>query len=277
MRLLLLPLLLLLTPLLASAQRYYPTGLQARELIGIHTGTTSYYGDIEGAGGVVGSDPHIGLSYENRFTRHWGVRAGATWYKISAADANSPSQVLQARNLSFTSSNVEFNVLAAGYLLPYNSSDYLNRKKFNAYGLLGIGFTVFNPKATYGGEQWNLRSMETEGVAYSRVALVIPFGGGIQYRIASLFDVALQATYHYTFTDYLDDCSTVYRAPDSFSDPVAAALADRRPEVGLANAAGDSVRGNPEARDSYAMLSLKVQYYLLRYHFRGREIKKLYQ
>ncbi|WP_224998423.1 DUF6089 family protein [Cesiribacter sp. SM1] len=277
MRSYLLPLLLTALPILASAQRYYPTGIQARELIGISVGTTAYYGDIEGAGGFRGANPHLGLSYEYRFMPHWGVRASSSWYKISAADAKSESPVLQARNLSFSSSNLEFSVLAAGYLLPYNSSDYLSSKKFNAYGLLGIGATLFNPKAYYGEEKRALRSIQTEGVRYSRVALVVPFGGGIQYRIASLFDVSLQATYHYTFTDFLDDCSTVYRDPASFSDPVAAALADRRPEVGLEKASAGSVRGNPEVKDSYAMLSLRVQYYLLRYHFRGREIKKLYQ
>ncbi|AHM63077.1 hypothetical protein D770_24160 [Flammeovirgaceae bacterium 311] len=264
-------------PVLASAQRYYPTGLQAREIIGLSFGTTSFYGDIEGAAPLPGNNPHFGISYENIVLPRLGVRVSGTWYKLSAADADSESPVLQARNLSFTSSNIALSMMATGYLLPNNTAAYLNRKQFNAYGMLGVGLTSVNPKAVYGGEKWDLRSMETEGVRYSRIALVIPFGGGIQCRVAPQLDLALEATYHYTFTDYLDDCSTVYRDPDSFSDPIAAGLADRRPEIGLEKLPGGTVKGNPDVKDSYAMISLRLQYYLLRYQFRGREIKKLYQ
>ena len=262
---------------MAAAQRYYPTGVLGKELLGISAGTTSFYGDLEGTSPIIGSNPHFGLTYEYKVHPYLGLRASGLWYKISATDADATVSYTRDRNLSFTSSNLEISVLAAAYLLPYRPAEFSYRKKFNAYGLVGLGATLFRPQAWYGGEKWDLRSMRTEGVTYSRVAVVVPFGGGIQYQIAPQLDLVLQATYHYSFTDYLDDCSTRYIDQSLFENEIAAGLADRRSEVGLERESAGAIRGNPNVKDSYAMISLRMQYYLLRYQFRGREIKKLYQ
>ena len=57
--------------------------------------------------------------------------------------------------------------------------------------------------------------------------------------------------YRFTFTDYLDDVSTVYIDPNSFTDPIARELADRRPELGLEPASAGDKRGNPDKNDGY--------------------------
>lgn len=267
----------LLFPLGGIAQRYYPTGVQSKEKLGAGFGTTTFYGDLKGKNALEGLSPNFGLSYEYLPLAHFGLRAAAKWYRLEAADANDEDPNRQARNLSFTSSNFELSFMAAAYLFGYTPAEFYNRKRLNPYFTAGAAISSYTPKALYQGQQWDLRSMETEGKRYGSVALVIPFGGGIQYRLSSNFDIAIQATYHYSFTDYLDDVSTRYRDPAAFSNPIAAALADRRPELGLEPQAAGKVRGNPGVKDSYAMISLQAHYYLVRYLYRGKEIRRLYQ
>ena len=277
MRLFMLSVSALLLPFAVAAQRYYPTGVQSREMISISTGTTAFWGDVEGSASVTGKSPHIGLSYEYRVMPHVGLRMSGLWYQLKANDAASANPYLRDRNLSFTSSNWELSLMAAAYIRSYPTNEIEFRKKLNAYGVAGIGVTAYTPKAEYEGDKWDLRSLETEGTRYNRTTLVIPFGGGILYSIAPQLDLALQYTYHYTFSDYLDDVSTRYRSQASFSNTTAAILADRRPEVGLDQEPAGAIRGNPGVKDSYSMLSLRVQYHLKRYHYRGRVIRKLYQ
>lgn len=268
--------LLLGLSLAAQAQRYYPTAVQSRELLALGLGTTAFYGDIP-ASAPFSSSPHISLSYEYKVFSRLGLRLTGSWYRLAAHDAGSENIYLQRRNLSFSASNLELSVLAAAYALPWQPVYFKNRSRFNASVLFGIGFTYFNPKAELDGQHWNLRSLETEGVAYGKTSLVVPFGGSIQTRLLPQLDLSLQLTYHYSLSDYLDDVSTVYKSADSFEDPVAARLADRRPELGLTHEQEGAIRGNPQVKDSYAMLSLRVQYHLMRYRYLGKEIKKIYQ
>ena len=64
------------------------------------------------------------------------------------------------------------------------------------------------------------------------------------------------------FTDYLDDVSNQHVDPASFSDPIASALADRRPELGLPAVPAGTQRGNPSDDDGYFLFTVKVEYYL---------------
>ena len=64
----------------------------------------------------------------------------------------------------------------------------------------------------------------TEGVDYGQVALVVPFGAGLNYRMNYEWSIGLDAIYRFTTTDYLDDVSDVYIGNSSFSDPIAQQL-----------------------------------------------------
>ncbi len=64
----------------------------------------------------------------------------------------------------------------------------------------------------------------------------------------------------FLFTDHLDDVSTVYQDPSTFTDPIALALADRGPEIGVEPRDAGDVRGNPDRNDNYYIISLKIEY-----------------
>ncbi len=56
------------------------------------------------------------------------------------------------------------------------------------------------------------------------------------------FNLAIEGGFRKTFTDYIDDVSTVHVDPAAFTDPIAAALSDRGPEVGAKKAEPGSIR-----------------------------------
>src|SRR5690606_5777613 len=155
----------------------------------------------------------------------------------------------------------EFNTVGVFSLFSDNIK-YYQRSKFNPYAVFGIGVTTVNPQAFYEGEWYKLRGLMTEGEDYAGAALVIPFGAGVKFKVTNEFNMALEAVYRVTFTDYLDDVSTVYVPQSDFTDPIAAALADRRPEVDLPHARPGAIRGGPDSNDGYFIFSLKGTYYL---------------
>jgi hypothetical protein len=75
----------------------------------------------------------------------------------------------------------------------------------------GVALFSFNPQAELPDQNWyDLRVYETEGVAYNTYSYAIPFGIGIKAKINRKFSFESQIGFRRTFTDYLDDVSTVY-------------------------------------------------------------------
>jgi hypothetical protein len=120
----------------------------------------------------------------------------------------------------------------------------------------------FNPTTVYQGNTIALQPLKTELVSYSRVTPVIPVGLGLRFKLGPFSNLSIEGGFRKTFTDYLDDVSTIHYDPSKFSDPLAAALSDRGPEVGVAVKKEGAIRGNPNAMDAYILYSAKFEYYL---------------
>ena len=103
-------------------------------------------------------------------------------------------------------------------------------------------------------------------------------GVGAKFNINRKYALGLELGYRYTFTDYLDDVSTVYASPSDiiaangdkgaaaawFSNPAIAVL---RPEDNVWVLAGGSKtgatgyqRGDPTTNDTYLFLQLCLNY-----------------
>src|SRR5690606_30772725 len=87
-------------------------------------------------------------------------------------------------------------------------------------------------------------------------------GMGIKYQIDMNTTFLAECTYRFSNTDYLDDVSTTYVDKSEASHPVAAILADRRPELGREPAPVGGQRGNPETNDGYIAINFKFIYKL---------------
>src|SRR5690606_10982072 len=131
---------------------------------------------------------------------------------------------------------------------------------FNPYLFAGVGFTYINPEAKYEGVWYALRPLQTEGVAYKSISPVFPVGLGLKYALNKNIELMAECSYRFTTTDYLDDVSATYISSEEFFDPVAAALADRAPEVGGSRSEAGSMRGNQELNDGYLTLNIKLAF-----------------
>ncbi len=226
--------------------------------IGAWLGAANYQGDLvsgylvlqetKPAFGIYGQIPVIGPI---------DIRASLSSAWVGGNDKYSDDPLKLKRNLSFRSNIIE----ASGQLV-------LRLKKADAawvpylYG--GAAIIRFNPKAKYEGQWHALRPLGTEGQGltnenplYNLSDIAIPFGGGIQLKWRDNWYIGIELGYRKTFTDYLDDVSTVYHSHQDLLEKrgeLAAALADR--SIEYTNDAEElflagNERGNAEYGDNY--------------------------
>lgn len=248
------------------AQSFYNFKRDRKLTLGVGLGTTNYYGDLNNTGQALKANPNFAINVEYPAKPRINIRLEVMAYQIAGDDrdyeGDSDPEGRFERNLSFRANNFEVNAVGVFSLYKENIR-YYQRSKFNPYAIIGIGVTTVNPKALYEGEWYKLRDLQTEGVDYKGLAVVIPFGAGVKFKVTNDFNLGLEAVYRLTFTDYLDDVSSVYIAQSNFAgNPIAGILADRRQELGLTPARPGRIRGNPDENDGYFVLSIKGSYYL---------------
>jgi hypothetical protein len=261
---------------LGYAQSFYSVRRDRSLLFTAGVNTSTYYGDLKDDGAIFDVKPSLSLGLLYYASKRVGIRGEFSWVTLSGSDAKSKEEGRINRNLSFTSSNYEFNVSAVVNLIPQGGRFY-QRPPFNLYGFIGVGGLYFNPKAELDGTKYALKPLETEGVSYSTFTPIIPYGIGGKLKINPFLNFAVEAGWRKTFTDYIDDVSTKYVDNASFTDPIAQKLADRRPEIGLPVRPAGSIRGG-KSKDAYMLFSARLEYYLP-YQFGGSHggNRKLYR
>ena len=264
-----------LVPEVADGQSFYAIRRE-RSLIAVGgLGTSTYFGELANPGNYIDAKPTISTGLQYYFTNRISARAEVNWFQLKGDDAKADDSGRKNRNLSFFSNNLELSAVGMIQLAPHGERFY-QRPKLNAYVFAGIGLLYFNPKTEYQGEKHALQPLQTEGKKYSRLVPALPYGIGGRLMINPYINICVEVGYRKIFTDYLDDVSTVHKDPISFTDPVAAALADRRPELGLPTLAAGTQRGNPSKKDGYMLANIKVEYYLPWNPF-DNSTKKLYR
>ena len=285
--------LLLLTVELADAQSFYSRRRDRKMMFSFGIGVSTYHGDLhdvfyDGISSAVG--PNIGVGFRRKLGSQMSLRLDLNYYQIGGSDRDSgalagrdPSQrggdrqgqddSRFVRNLEFQATNLEASLLFTFNLIPVNGS-YTRRPVLNPYIMFGIGVSTNNPKAEHptNGNLINLRHLNTEalpGQGYGGTILVIPVGLGIRLKANQYIDILFEAGRRFTFTDYLDDVSTVYPseqrllAADRIGDPLdAVALYDRSAEGGFTPRSEGNTRGNPEKNDAYYIFQVRLEMYL---------------
>jgi len=248
----------------ASAQSFYTIRREKSLILSVGAGSSTYYGELKDNSGL-DKKPTANLGLQYYLTDRISLRSELNWFVLQANDGQAKDPSLRRRNLSFRENDYELNVTGAVNLWR-SGSRYYRRPGFNIYGFAGLGVTYFNPKAEYQGTWYSLEPLHTEGKSYSRVIPVIPMGIGARFKISPTVNFVFEGGYRKTFTDYLDDVSTVYPNPASLSSDLARALSNRylnndgspNPNAGQPG----TQRGDPKNKDGYFLLTFKVEYYL---------------
>lgn len=203
----------LLLPFCLHAQRHHEVGLMA--------GVSNYYGDLQDKWfPSYGYKPNVGVSYKYFFNPRVGVRFGANYTRLTAADSLSEIPVNVARNLRFETGLFEVHGGLEINLLPVDPE----RFPVSPYVFGGLGVFYTNPFTDApDGSKVFLRPLSTEGQGipvypdrkqYNLVNVSFPFGGGIKALVGKTLMFSAEIGFRYTTTDYIDDVSKSYVDPD---------------------------------------------------------------
>lgn len=262
---------LILATLQLNAQRFVTTNdfdRISKFTVGVNMNT--YFGELRRLQDAkLQAGLGFGIGYEHLMTDNLGLRANFSIYSIKADDALSPIPANRTRNINFKATNIEFVVEGMYYIFRHPAQGYGNRAFVNPYLHLGAGVTSNNPKQELNGTSYDVRPLRLEGVQYGGLAFVVPVGVGLDFYISRNIDLQLDLQYTLAFTGQLDNVSTLYRDPSSFTDTngvpanTMAMLSDPRTALDppLSPVAAGTRRGNG-TNDSYLRLGFKVAYYL---------------
>jgi len=242
--------------------------------VGIIAGVSNYQGDLASYslqdGFKVRLGPVIGVHSAYELSRRFQMRADLLYTRISGDDALSDNVSSQARNLDFFAPVIQ---LAAG--ADWNIFGFSNKtpNSFTPFVSIGASIFYFNPRTIYQGNKVSLHPLGTEGQflddypeqkPYSRFQPSLQFGGGLKYVHKGGLILALEGMLSYTFTDYLDDASTIYITYPELLEkagPLTAALANREgeklgsdPVIVTTGAA----RSNRETKDLFGVMTFRV-------------------
>lgn len=246
---------------------------------GFHAGAANYLGEIGGKEGerrnfvsdlkLMKTQFTVGGFARYKVLPMVAIKGGLNWLRIEGADKYSTNPGRVGRNLSFRNDLVEAQVTAQVFFFEMQDlgHTYKYQNDLKMYAFAGVGEFFSNPKANYNGEWIALQPLQTEGYKYSRFGTAIPMGIGMFITLQKKHRIGWEFEWRTTFTDYLDDISTVYADPKTLGSPEAIALANRRGEVGnnegipgAENYTPGSKRGDPTHNDSYLSTSFYYSY-----------------
>lgn len=184
----------------------------------------------------------------NLFARYkiaqmFSIKAGINYQCLRGADSLSTNPGRYWRNLSFRNQTWEAAATCQFFFYEVNDLGHTYRYKdnFRAYIGLGVGAMYHNPKAYYQDEWVALRPLMTENHKYTKVTMTIPAEVGFYFTVNKHYRIGWNLCWRTTFSDYLDDVSTVYVNPADLQSPLAVALYDRTNHT-AANAYGASLQ-----------------------------------
>ena len=226
-------------------------------LLNMGIGPTHYTGDLSEFGNLghlqLGIACNLAAAY--RATYQLSYRAETQLYYIYAHQKYTRNYY---NNLSFRSLNPDF---WTGVQVDFWRVDDRYRAII-PYALAGVGITYMTPKALYQGNVYSLAPFQTEGVAYTRLAGIVRYGLGLPVLASERFQFHVEGTYTHVLSDYLDDVSAVYPEPGNLS-LLAAALSDRRAELGTTRNQAGEQRGHTGKNDGYFIVTGRLVFVII--------------
>ena len=160
--------------------------------IGGGIGMVSYQGDFN-SNLLKEMQPMFSLLAKYRFTPRMALAMNVSYGKLKGSAKTVTSHVPQQWE-SYTFSN---NIWDIGIRTEYNfwpygtGMEYRGAQRLTTYILLGLGLTVCKPDRT-------------------EIALNVPLGAGVKYKVADRLNMALEWAMHITGSDMLDGVKDPY-------------------------------------------------------------------
>jgi hypothetical protein len=190
------------------------------------------------------------FSYTYYALSKFSIRTNIAVGKVSGNDNLTTEFFRNNRNLNFESMIIEGALLFQIHLIKERTGNRYNLKSpagrylgmknpigLGLYAFSGIGGFYYDPTGqSPDGIKYKLKPLKTEGQglpggadAYSGLSACIPVGFGLRKAFNGNGGIKLEASYRFTFTDYIDDVSTVYYNNDALASlvsPTSAQMAD---------------------------------------------------
>lgn len=233
--------------------------------------------------------PAASIGYRYYIRRKQSLRLGIT-YGILAGNDNLTQEIFRNnRNLHFRSDVIEASLRyelhlyreELGHVYDLRGVKGTKSSRVGLYFFAGIGAFYFEPHAQFNNAWVPLRPLRTEGQGlpggpeeYNNIGVCIPLGFGIRKAFSKQWSMGLELQYTKTFTDYIDDVSTVYYDNEVIREvngDMAAYLADPSIgvgpiyDLGINPTATGQQRGDPDDLDAYLFVTVNAHYKIFKY------------
>lgn len=236
--------------------------------LGLFIGKMNYQGDLNPSSFKFShSKPTAALAVRQSFNRWLSVKGGFAIGSIEAADKYN-RDYLKIRNLSFYTTIKEVSLSLETSLLD------LSTTRFTPYIYGSVSLFHFNPWAyDNSGTKTFLQPLSTEGQGLSQypkqkpyrlTQLNVGFGVGARYAINENMNFGVEFSQRKTFTDYLDDVSSMYVDQNALLQARGAKsveMAFRGDELpgGTAYPNHGEQRGTPSEMDWYYFFGVNIE------------------
>lgn len=267
-----------------------------RKEVIFQAGISQFLGDLGGRN-QIGKDyspvdlefsmtrPAVSIAYRYKITKFMNWHSSFNYMMVSGNDNLTTEPFRNNRNLNFKSNIFELatrielgyfsNKVGHRYGIRRTLSKRMKSRSWELVGFIGIGGFYYNPKGN-GPSGWvKLRPLHTEGQGlpdgpkqYSNFSVSIPMGVAYRIILSKKWCVGLEVNYRKTFTDYIDDVSTVYydkAALKANYGDLSAAMADPNKGLipGATSPSGDGTRAQRGdiQKDSYMTFQITVGHF----------------
>jgi hypothetical protein len=184
--------------------------------IGFSAGMFVYQGDLtpEAAGAFKTPGFAINLFYNRILSRFFSLRTNLAHGNLMGGDDNYDNPAWRKqRNFKFTARNTEISELLVWNILGNNYGD---KKIISPYIFGGVGLSSLRINRDWSQINYDYFAGEPsliDGLAEDTVHSlpgtipVIPVGGGVRYAISNKLSIMGEASYRFTFSDYIDGFS----------------------------------------------------------------------
>ena len=242
--------------------------------LGVFAGISNYQGDLasyaihDGIKAMIG--PVIGVHGGYELTKRFKLRTDLLYTRLSGDDALAEKENTRARNLDFFAPVIQLAVGGDWNILGFNSAEV---GAFTPYISAGASIFYFSPKTRYMGQKVALHPLGTEGQKlddypdqkpYSLFQPSLQFGGGLKLVVSEQLILAVEGMFSYTFTDYIDDASTIYITYPELLEKagvLTAALANREGEYSGSDpkvVPTGTARANADSKDYFGVITLRA-------------------